>query len=126
MNMTGSGIANALIVRKRNGMDIYETPYRNENGQVIPVPIDFGPETDRLLLVLFGTGFRFRSSLSALTVTVGGIPLESVYAGRSGDDRPFMDQFNGWLPRSLAGHGLVNIEMNIDGMTSNTVQLSFR
>jgi uncharacterized protein (TIGR03437 family) len=127
MNMTGSGIANALILRKRNGApDVYERPYRIENGQVIPVPIDFGPETDRLLLVLFGTGFRFRSSLSAVTVTVGGIPLESVYAGRSGDDRPFMDQFNGWLPRSLANQGLVNVTMTLDGMTSNTVQLSFR
>jgi uncharacterized protein (TIGR03437 family) len=127
MNMTGNGIANALILRKRNGApDVYEVPYKIENGQVIPVPIDFGPETDRLLFVLFGTGFRFRSSLSAVTVTVGGIPLESVYAGRSGDDRPFMDQFNGWLPRSLAGRGLVNVTMDVDGMTSNTAQLSLR
>jgi uncharacterized protein (TIGR03437 family) len=127
MNMTGSGIANAAVVRKRNGApDVYEPVYRIENGQVIPAPIDFGPETDRLLLVLWGTGFRFRSSLSALTVTVGGIPLESVYAGRSGDDRPFMDQFNGWLPRSLAGRGLVDVVMTVDGMTSNTVQISFR
>src|SRR5262245_10901369 len=126
MNMTGSGIANAVIVRKRNGTDFYEPVYRMENGQVVPVPIDFGPETDQLLLVLWGTGFRFRSSLSAVTVTVGGIPLEPVYAGRSGDDRPFMDQFNGWLPRSLAGRSFVDTVMNIDGMTSNTVQLSFR
>jgi len=126
MNMTGSGIANAVIVRKRNGTDFYEPVYRMENGQVVPVPIDFGPETDQLLLVLWGTGFRFRSSLPALTVTVGGIPLESVYAGRSGDDKPFMDQFNGWLPRSLAGRGFVDTVMDVDGMTSNTVQLSFR
>jgi len=126
-NATGSGVANSAVVRKRNGApDVYEPVYTIENGQFVPLPIDFGPETDRLLLVLWGTGFRFRSSLPAVTVTVGGIPLESVYAGRAGDDRPFLDQFNGWLPRSLAGRGLVDVVMTVDGMTSNTVQISFR
>jgi uncharacterized protein (TIGR03437 family) len=87
-NGTGSGIANAVILRKRNGMDFYEPVSDIVNGQVVPVPIDFGPETDQLFLVLFGTGFRFRSSLSAMTVTIGGIALEPIYAGKAGNDMP--------------------------------------
>jgi uncharacterized protein (TIGR03437 family) len=122
---TGSGIANALVLRKRDGMDIYETPYRIENGQIIPIPIDFGPTTDQVFLVLFGTGFRFRSSLSATTVMIGGTPLEVIYAGRDGGQRVGVEQANVQLPRSLAGRGLVDIVMLVDGMTSNTVQLSF-
>jgi len=124
-NGTGGGIAHAVILRKRNGMDFYEPVSDIVNGQVVPVPIDFGPETDQLFLVLFGTGFRFRSSLSAMKVTIGGIPLEPIYAGRAGNNAPYMDQANIQLPRSLAGSGLVGVVMTADGTTSNTVQVVF-
>jgi uncharacterized protein (TIGR03437 family) len=124
-NGTGAGIANAVILRKRNGMDFYEPVSDIVNGQVVPVPIDFGPETDQLILVLFGTGFRFRSSLSNMKVTVGGIPLEPIYAGSAGNALPYMDQANVQLTRSLAGSGLVGVVMTADGSTSNTVQVAF-
>jgi uncharacterized protein (TIGR03437 family) len=124
-NATGSGIAYALILRKRNGMDFYEPVHNIVNGQIVPAPIDFGPETDQLFLVLFGTGFRSRSSLSNMRVTVGGLPLEPIYAGKAGNDLPYMDQANVQLPRSLAGIGLVGVVMTADGSTSNTVQVAF-
>jgi uncharacterized protein (TIGR03437 family) len=126
MRGTGSGVANALILRKLNGVDTYQQPYQVVNGEPVPVPIAFGPENEVLILALFGTGFRFRSSLSAMTVTIGGITLEPIYAGHDGGGRISVDQANIVLPRSLAGRGLVDIVMTADGFTSNTVQLSFR
>jgi uncharacterized protein (TIGR03437 family) len=124
-NGTGGDIAHAIILRKRNGMDFYEPVSDIVNGQVVPVPINFGPETDQLFLVLYGTGFRFRSSLPAMTVTVGGIPLVPIYAGKAGNDSLYTDQANVPLPRSLAGSGLVGVVMTADGTTSNTVKVAF-
>jgi hypothetical protein len=48
------------------------------------VPIDFGAATDQLFLVAYGTGFRYRSSLSAVTCTVGGTSATVGYAGEQG------------------------------------------
>jgi hypothetical protein len=39
----------------------------------VAAPIDFGAATDRVYLVLFGSGLRFRSSLSSVTAKVGGV-----------------------------------------------------
>jgi uncharacterized protein (TIGR03437 family) len=125
VDATGSGIANSFLVRYRPGLpEIYESTYRIEGGQVIPIPIDLGPPTDQVLLCYYGTGWRFRSSLSAVTVAVGGVSCPVYFAGAQ--PQPGLDQANVGLPRSLAGRGLVNVVMTADGLTSNTVQVSIR
>lgn len=126
-NSTGSGLASGFLVRVRaDGSQVFEGIARFENGQFVPIPIDFGPESDQLFLVLYGTGFRFRSSLSNVSVTTGGTPCEVTYAGPNGDGSAGSDQMNIRLPRSLAGRGLVDIVMIADGRTANIVQVSFR
>ena len=40
--------------------------------------IDLGPDTDQVFLVLFGMGWRFRSSLAGM----GNVPLELTVDGR--------------------------------------------
>jgi uncharacterized protein (TIGR03437 family) len=109
---TGSWIANAYVLRKRPGLpDVYEPIFRfGEQNEVIPLPIDLGPPTDGVILALFGTGWRNRSSLSAVSVTVGGIPCHLYYAGPGSGSGP-TDQANVLLPRSLAGRGLVDVVM---------------
>jgi uncharacterized protein (TIGR03437 family) len=62
---------------------------------------------------------------ASMTVTIGGVPLEPIYAGSAGNDLPYMDQANLQLPRSLAGSGLVGVVMTAEGTTSNTVQVAF-
>jgi uncharacterized protein (TIGR03437 family) len=125
VNGTGSGIASSLVLRKRPGLpDVYEPTYRIEGGQVIPIPIDLGPPTDYVILCYYGTGWRFRSSLSAVTVTIGETPCLVYFAGAH--PHSGLDQTNVLLPRSLAGRGLVNVVMTADGLTSNTVQVSIR
>lgn len=124
---TGGWMANAKALRKRTGFpDVYEETARHDGNQWVPIPIDLGPPTDQVILVLFGTGWRFRSDLMAVSVTIGGIPCFLFYAGTDGSEHTGVDQANVLLPRSLAGRGLVDIVMTVDGLTSNTVQVSIR
>jgi uncharacterized protein (TIGR03437 family) len=123
---TGSGIPASVVLRKRaDGTDIYEPLYRQDQNQTVPIPIDLGPETDRVLLVLRGTGFRYRSSLFAVTVKVGEIDSPVIYAGVHGSST-LLDQANVLLPRTLAGRGRVNVVMTVDGQTANIVQVVIR
>lgn len=83
-----------------------------------PRPIDLGPEGTRVLLVLFGTGIR---NASKVTATVGGLPVGIVAAGPQccfiGLDQINTDA----LPRSLAGRGEVQVVLTVDGIPSNPV-----
>jgi uncharacterized protein (TIGR03437 family) len=128
VDATGTGIANSVVLRKRPGLpDVYEPTYtRGPQNEVIPIPIDLGSPSDTVILVLFGTGWRNRSSLLAVKVTVGGTSCDLFYAGTDGSERHGMDQANVLLPQSLAGRGLVNVVMTADGLTSNIVQVSIR
>jgi uncharacterized protein (TIGR03437 family) len=122
----GANIAASNIVRvKPGGVNINEDVFTLQNGVVTPRPIPFGPETDNLVLTLYGTGIRGRSALSQVTVTIGGIPLTPVYAGAQ-PTYPGLDQVNVNLPRSLAGRGRVDVSITVDGKTSNVTGLVFQ
>ena len=90
-----------------------------------PVPIDLGPDVDRVFLDLFGTGIRNRSSLSNVAGKVGGIDSEVFYAGPQ-NEVVGLDQVNILLPRSLAGRGDVDVVLTIDGQKTNTVTIRVR
>jgi uncharacterized protein (TIGR03437 family) len=125
---TGTGIAYSMVLRKRPGLpDVYEPTYtRGPQNEVIPIPIDLGSPSDTVILVLFGTGWRNRSTLDNVKVTVGGTSCHLFYAGTDGSERLGVDQTNVLLPPSLAGRGLVNVVMTADGLISNTLQVSIR
>ena len=125
---TGAGLAAANLLRvKSDGSLIYESVARFDNAQnrFVAVPIDFGATSDQLFLLLYGTGFRNRSDLSAVSVRIGGPEVETLYAGAQGS-LAGLDQINARLPRSLVGRGEVDIVVAIDGKTANTVRVSFR
>ena len=67
-----------------------------------------------------------RSSLSAVTLKIGGINVGVDFA----DAAPGfigLDQINtAVLPRSLAGKGVVNLELVVDGKPANVVTLNFK
>ena len=88
-------------------------------------PIDLGPATDQVFLILFGTGIRGRSGLSAVTATAGGQEVAVSYAGPQADFDG-LDQVNLLLPRSLAGRGQVEIALGMDGWDANRVTVSIR
>jgi uncharacterized protein (TIGR03437 family) len=107
---------------RANGTAVYEqiTRFDATLGRVVLIPIDPGPPTDRLILGLFGTGFRFRSALPS--VTVGGVVCPVTFAGATGSIG--IDQVNIELDRSLSGRGTVDVAMNVDGEQANTVMVS--
>lgn len=127
-NANGSGVAVAQIYRVRgNDVTIEQTAvYNNGLSVFIPNPIDMGPEGDVLVLVLYGTGVRGASGLSGVLVTIGGTPVSVAYANVA-PGFVGLDQINtGTLPRSLAGRGLVNVVVTVDGIPSNTVTIEFK
>ncbi|HMV46639.1 MAG TPA: hypothetical protein PKD31_02630 [Blastocatellia bacterium] len=124
-NATGQGIAAAVVLRLRNGQQIYEPVSRAENGSQVAIPIDLGPDTgsDQVYLLLFGTGFRSFAQPSAMTVTVGGLAVP-VLGYAAVDGLAGLDQCNiGPLPRSLAGRGTVNVVLTAG---ANTVSVNIK
>ncbi|HLH16860.1 MAG TPA: Ig-like domain repeat protein [Bryobacteraceae bacterium] len=85
--------------------------------QWVANPIDLGPEGERVILVVYGTGLRHGSSLA---VTTGGTALPVLYWGAQGQ-YPGLDQVNVELPRGLAGAGAVDLVVSVDGRAANTV-----
>ncbi|MCI0388648.1 MAG: hypothetical protein MOB07_07755 [Acidobacteria bacterium] len=125
---SGRGVANAYVLRvKANGAQNYEpvAQFDSTQNRYIPAPIDLGPASDRVYLVFYGTGLRYRSSLSAVSCTIGGANSEALYAGAVPGFVGF-DQVNVRLPRSLAGRGEVDVTLIVDGKAANKVRLSIR
>ena len=90
-----------------------------------PAPIDLGPPGSLAVLELYGTGVRGRSSLEAVTCTIGGESVPVTLAG-PGKDTPGLDHVHLALPRSLAGRGLVTIRLSVDGVQANETQVAIR
>jgi uncharacterized protein (TIGR03437 family) len=126
-NSNGQGVAAAVALRIRNGLQTFEPVFRFDSGQnqFVPVQVDLGPAGDQVFLVLFCTGVRFRSSLSAVGFNVGGIGGTPTFAGAQGN-LVGVDQVNVPLSRNLIGHGLVNVFLTVDGRMSNTVTANIR
>jgi uncharacterized protein (TIGR03437 family) len=127
-NASGRGIASAVALRIRaDGSQTFESIARFDQAQnqFVPIPIDLGPATDQVFLVAFGTGFRFRSSLSAVNATIGGTPAPVNFAGAQGTFVG-LDQANILIPRSLIGRGEVNVVFSADGLPSNEVRVNVR
>jgi uncharacterized protein (TIGR03437 family) len=127
-NADGQGIAAAVALRAMaDGSQVFEPVAHFDTAQnrFVARPIDLGPETDQVSLILFGTGIRFRSALSAVTCNIGGASVPASFAGAQGDFVG-LDQANVSLPRSLAGRGEVEVVLTVDGKTANTVRIAIR
>lgn len=127
-NANGRGVAAAVAQRvKPDNTQSYEPVARYDQTQsrFVAVPIDLESETDQIFLVLFGTGWRYRSAESAVKVTVGGVDVPVTYAGLQ-PTLAGVDQINARLPRSLRGRGEVDIVVMVDGKTANTIKVNIK
>jgi uncharacterized protein (TIGR03437 family) len=106
----GKGLAAAQVVR-------------DQVVEGVNAPIRIG--ADPVFLLLYGTGIRNRSSLAAVTVTIGGRTQTVTYAGAQ-PNYAGLDQINVLLSSALAGAGQVNVAVTVDGQVSNTVTLNFQ
>ncbi|MEK7832249.1 MAG: IPT/TIG domain-containing protein, partial [Acidobacteriota bacterium] len=99
-NASGSGVAAAVALRvKADGSQSYEpvAEFNQAQNRIVARPIDLGAETDRVFLLLFGTGWRGRTALSAFKVQIGGVDAPVSFAGAQGDFAG-LDQINVQLP----------------------------
>jgi uncharacterized protein (TIGR03437 family) len=81
-----------------------------------------GSSEDQLILNLYGTGIRGGQTTKA---TIGGVPAEVIVVSAQ-PTNPGLDQVNVRVPRSLAGAGLVEVALEVDGKASNTVVIALR
>ena len=125
---SGKGLAAAVALRvKADGSQSYEpvTMFNQAQNKFVAQPIDLGAETDRVFLLLFGTGIRGRSQQSAVKVRVGGLDAPTLFAGAQGEYAG-LDQVNVELPRSLKGRGDVSVVCTVDGSGSNAVTVNIK
>jgi uncharacterized protein (TIGR03437 family) len=127
-NATGQGVPAALALRvKADGSQAYEEISRYDNAlkQFVAVPLDLGQANEQVFLILFGTGWRGRSRLNNVSVTLGGTNAEPLFAGAQGS-LAGLDQLNLKLPSELSGRGEVDLVLRVEGQQANTVRLSFK
>ena len=126
---TGSGPAAAQVQRvAADGTQTFEATASFNRAtskyEYQPIVMNTGTSlvSDDVYLVLYGTGMRHRSSLQNVRVRIGGQEGEVLYVGDQ-FAYPGLDQVNIRLPQSLAGAGLVDIVLTVDGKTANTVKI---
>ncbi|MFN0085793.1 MAG: endonuclease/exonuclease/phosphatase family protein [Blastocatellia bacterium] len=127
-NATGAGVPAANLLRIRaDGSQAFEPVSRFDPAanQFVPLPIDLGPESEQVFLILFGTGWRSRANLSAVTLRMSGIDSEVVFAGAQGS-LAGLDQINARIPRGLLGRGEIDLLLTVDGRAANRVRLHIR
>jgi len=115
-------LAAGNLLRVRGDVSEYDPISQVESGtnQVVAVPIDLSPDTDRFYLILYGSGIRLRSSLDSVRATVGGMDAIVVYAGSAGAGDG-LDLVSVLLPTQL--HGWADVVITVDGVTANTVRV---
>ncbi|MGH9839289.1 MAG: putative Ig domain-containing protein [Blastocatellia bacterium] len=121
-NADGQGVPAAVALRVRNGAQSYEAVARLEGNRFVPAPLDLGPAGEQVFLVLFGTGFRFRQTVSA---SIGGTNANVLFAGAVAGFAG-LDQINLSLPRALIGRGEMDVTLRVDGVAANPVRISVR
>ena len=127
-NANGQGVLAATALRvKANGEQSFEAVARFDStlNRFVSVPIDLGPETDQVFLVLSGTGIRFRAALSAVDVKLGGTTSEVLFAAAA-PGFIGLDQINARIPRSLLGRGEIDLVLTVDGKVANTLRVNIK
>ncbi|MDQ3012307.1 MAG: SBBP repeat-containing protein, partial [Acidobacteriota bacterium] len=126
---SGRGLAAAVALRvKATGEQSYEpiAQYDAAQNRMMPMPVnlgaDLGNASEQVFLILYGTGLRHYAGLNGVSIKIGGVDAQAVYAGAEGDFYG-LDQINVRLPRQLAGRGEADIVLIVDGKTANTVKV---
>jgi len=94
-------------------------------GSCVTSPIDLGPGGTLVVLTLYGTGIRGRSSLAGVSAKFGGLDAQVQYAGAQSQFAG-LDQLNIAIPRALAGQGEVDLALTVDAKAANTVRVNIK
>lgn len=127
-NSSGQGVVTAVALRvKANGQQVYEqvTQYDAAAGIFKAKPIDLTVPGEQVYLIFYGTGFRYRNSINSVSLEMGGVLGNVLYAGQA-PGFVGLDQINMLVPNSLAGRGEVDVDLTVEGRKANTVKLMFK
>jgi uncharacterized protein (TIGR03437 family) len=117
-----AGIAAAYAIRVAPDNTQTTVPvFAAQGSSVTPIPIDLS-QPGEVYLLLFGTGFDVASA-AATIVNIQGVPAAVEYAGPQLSFAGF-DQIGVLLPPSLAGSGLVSVQVTIGGQQANRVYVA--
>ena len=122
---TGRGYPAATLLRYRGNDLVAVEPvfdYDSLRQEFVGRPIDPGSPSDTLFLVLYATGVRQHGGLGTVTVKIGGVDAQVLFAGAQGDYLG-LDQVNVRIPRQLAGRGEVELQLNVGGLSANPVRI---
>jgi uncharacterized protein (TIGR03437 family) len=123
---TGQGGAAALFMGTSGGNSpTYQTAAQCDpvTGSCFTRPYPLSRATGPVFLSLYGTGFRNRSDLLNVIVTVGGLRVAVSFAAAQGSAAG-LDQLNVEIPPTLAGAGEVDVLVTVDGLSANTVRIN--
>lgn len=122
----GPAAANVQRVRADNSQSIEPVArFDAATNRFVTMPIALGAETDRVYLVLFGTGLRNRTAVTNVRAFVGEVEA-TVTDALAQPEYAGLDQVNVLLPRSLAGRGEVDVTLVVDGRTANKVRVQIQ
>jgi len=126
-NTHGQGPAAAVFLHiHADGSSSYElTAQCDASLNCSNSPVDLGPASDQVFLLLFGTGIRNRSSPANVTAKIAEMDASVTYAGAQGLD-PGLDQVNIQIPRALQGRGQVLVWLTVDGLYANALQIAVK
>ena len=126
-NSTGKDAAAAVILRVKGETQTFEPAvvFDQTLNRFVNKPIDLGPETDTVFLVLYGTGIRGFSSLSNISIKLGDVSTPPQSAAPQGEFIG-LDQINVPIPRSLIGRGEVTVSLTVDGKAANPVTIAIK
>ncbi len=122
---TGNLIVTVINENETVAAGNHQIEFDQAQDRFVAAPVDLGPASDQVFLVLFGTGLRFRSALSGVNCTIGGVSSEVLFAAAA-PGFVGLDQVNVRLPRILVGRGEVDVVLSVDGQAANTVRVSTR
>jgi uncharacterized protein (TIGR03437 family) len=88
----------------------------------VPAPITVNAAGSTVYLVLYGTGIRNASTVS---VSAGSATLPVAFYGAA-PGFTALDQINVQLPASLAGSGMLTVQLVADGLNANPVQIAIQ
>jgi uncharacterized protein (TIGR03437 family) len=132
-NSNGLGVPAAHLVRVRpDGLQIRENAFNWDSATQLWVPRPIIVGSDRIYVVLYGTGIR-NGSDARVTCYCQANPLNIAettdlaiaYAGPQ-PQFPGLDQVNALLPTAKGGGAWTLFWLTVGGKTSNTFRLSFQ
>jgi uncharacterized protein (TIGR03437 family) len=114
-NASGSGAPAGFVFRlKPDNSFIFENLFELRNGQMLPRPVDFTPNGDRLFLVLYLSGLR-RANRDDVQVILGGNTL-APDAIAAHPNFVGLDQLNVELPAGTTGQ--LSLGITVNGFTA--------